>query len=786
MFNSSDAFITQMKFRELKKQRDVLLQAYAALETAVEAAPNPQSRLRRLYDSLRDITFAGQRLHPDIENLDLLLAELDYHPERTELLYQWLPQLEAELEAGKTRAEFLYIFGGLLEDWAERSRSEAETGERKSFMTQTLAFITRPAPTQDYTALLQPLSHVVPQMTEGMLDQLYEPISEEDTELILRILMGDRFRSPDVRQEARRFHQTRGLLLEFGDALTLLMGRIEDWQWDEEKGIAPHITWMRTRWRLVLDEGLPSAALLELLGRRWYQRFTDRSVLSRMVGTFPARIENPEAGWLARHTQQLTDNGAFSFLLTNIWSGERLESTNLEAIFRYVGESGGVYRQRLEKVFDLRRDAAEKMSYGLGGGTMEQALRQIHADIQITRAALPDTPLYIIKTDIKNFYPSISHDLLLAMLDTLGVPDRERAFFERYLKVPLRTDAGVQQTARGIPINCSLSHFLGELLLQFLEAHIMRAANVYLVRQMDDICLMATTEADATDAWNALQDFCAVACLTLNEDKTGAVCIGGTTPDALPQNPAQWLMLMLDDTGAWRVNEDVFLDHLERTRTLVNRERTLIEKIEQYNAGLEFLKSSVIIHRPMGDKHWADVQNTLDTFHYRFFAGGTSIIDGIRDDLAGRYMDGDAARIPEGWVYWPLTAGGLGLRTPLADIAGYRPAREERKHPTVPQTSDTPWYGVKGAWSIYYTALFDEITPQSPVSTRVMEALVQDFVARGGEISGGRLGGLSPYWRWIVYSYGLQILDTFGTFRFLITELVPVQLILQKRSNDTT
>ncbi len=40
--------------------------------------------------------------------------------------------------------------------------------------------------------------------------------------------------------------------------------------------------------------------------------------------------------------------------------------------------------------------------------------------------------------------------------------------------------------------------------------------------------------------------------------------------------------------------------------------------------------------------------------------------------------------------------------------------------------------------------------------------------------------GLSAYWRWILYIYGPQILDFLGTFRFLITELVPLQLISQK------
>ena len=58
-----------------------------------------------------------------------------------------------------------------------------------------------------------------------------------------------------------------------------------------------------------------------------------------------------------------------------------------------------------------------------------------------------------------------------------------------------------------------------------------------------------------------------------------------------------------------------------------------------------------------------------------------------------------------------------------------------------------------------------------------MKALVDDFIARGQEISGGKQQGLSDYWRWVLSVYGPEILDRFGTFRFLLTDLVPLQLI---------
>ena len=67
-----------------------------------------------------------------------------------------------------------------------------------------------------------------------------------------------------------------------------------------------------------------------------------------------------------------------------------------------------------------------------------------------------------------------------------------------------------------------------------------------------------------------------------------------------------------------------------------------------------------------------------------------------------------------------------------------------------------------------------------------MKTLVDDFIQRGQKISAGKQKGLSPYWRWVLYTYGPQILQKFGTFRFLITELVPMQLIGEQRLQDSS
>lgn len=97
-----------------------------------------------------------------------------------------------------------------------------------------------------------------------------------------------------------------------------------------------------------------------------------------------------------------------------------------------------------------------------------------------------------------------------------------------------------------------------------------------------------------------------------------------------------------------------------------------------------------------------------------------------------------------------------------------------------PEERSHDWQYRHNAWSSFYHSLTQEIRASEPVTNQVMEALVRDFIHRGSEMSNSQQVGLSPYWRWILSIYGPQILEVLGTFRFLITELVPLQLIMQQ------
>ena len=115
---TSEQFITQMKLRELRKQRDQFRAAYAALSEKVAQADNDAQRVVLLYKGLQAVKFADQPLHPEVANLEPLLHTIEQGRPSAEAIAFWRAELEQELTRGRLRSEIVYVFGALLEEWA--------------------------------------------------------------------------------------------------------------------------------------------------------------------------------------------------------------------------------------------------------------------------------------------------------------------------------------------------------------------------------------------------------------------------------------------------------------------------------------------------------------------------------------------------------------------------------------------------------------------------------------------------------------------------------------------
>jgi hypothetical protein len=365
-----------------------------------------------------------------------------------------------------------------------------------------------------------------------------------------------------------------------------------------------------------------------------------------------------------------------------------------------------------------------------------------------------------MKADLKNYYPAVSHPLILEMLAGFGLSATQLQFFRRYLEVEVKegkTEATLTLQV-GIPNHRRLSDLLGELLLLLLDYYLKHTARVQSIRLIDDICLIATDPDEAIKAWQALEKFCVSLGLTINEEKSGAICIGGTLPPELPVTPPVWSMVTINNKGEWLVDQTRFQNFLEQTRHLVNKTPFVIARVEEYNNSLNYLVRSLALRVKLDESHRESAGQAMRHFQNDFFGTGQSMVEGLRQLIRERFLgNSSSTRVPDGWLHWPITAGGLSLYHPLVLGHSYeRRFSQSKVNPANFGLEKRPlnWQRSHNSWFAFYQALLEEVAPAQPEQNQVMETLVEDFIERGSEISIGQQESLSAYWRWIVYLYG--------------------------------
>jgi hypothetical protein len=796
MITKNEYFITQMKLRELREQRSRLLRTYSELLQRADQEQTEARRLRVLYEELREIMFANQRLHPDVANLEPLLGRADGGAVTPETITFWRERLEKELASGRLRSEIVYIFGALLEEWASSEPETAQAAaQREQVSAPMVERLLQPAPTGDYAALLDTLfaelafsdrKELVEQMQKAIAAHLPARIAPVELAGVLNQLSGSPYHSPGIRKQAQSFAADHIMQKELADALTIMLEHVAEWQRSQE-GVPPRALWTLNKWRLFLDEDLPAVCFLEILGQRWQAVF--RQFFSAERAARLKQLRRQHISTQAERAAQMLsaiDRGlrAGSLSEVDIWQqtdGAQRAALPLE---EYLGrwEYGSIFEQRQRLKSELH-DISQLSSYDAlqSASGMEKALMLINAEIMLARTAPTLVPLHLLKIDLKEFYLSLSHELLLEILQRYGLTESQVAFFREFLHVPVRHNGRIVTSERGVPNYHQLSHLLGEVVLGLFEQYIQGRARVQIFRLVDDICLLTTSAEEMSRAWQLVQEFCAACGLVFNAEKCGSACVNGERIPGLPESRPTWLLLILDQKNEWDINWRAFDAYLEGARQQAAQATSLVSRIETYNAHLQYLIKALAMRADLGSVHRQGINTAMERFYHSFFGDGQGIVESVRREIRERFLgETSATRIPEAWLCWPITAGGCGLLQATILAAGYNADFSQRVRVAAPEERASDWQYRKNAWSYLYQALTQEIAASEPVANQIMEALVNDFIRRGSEMADRLQQGLSAYWRWILYLYGPQILDFLGTFRFLITELVPLQLIIQK------
>jgi hypothetical protein len=776
--------ITQAKLAELQIQRGRLIEKYDALVQRIEDLDN-RWKLRALLQGLAEIRVADRRLHPELPQLDAYLSGPGVSGKTISF---WLDRLRREVDKGRNRAEVVCFFGAALDSWSQ-ARAISDYWKNTEFEQQAVLLQRLSAPVDSLPRLNLLRKSIV--LSQSDLEKIVRRFKEllsiqsqsTQSSIDLNAIASNPHFTKKTRLEARRYEKDEVMGSQLRQSVGVLSRDPEDWRWPP-MGITSRAIWARTKWRLYLDQSLIEFSKLQEVASFWTnvcdsEFTTSQSIASRRSRLSKLRELNAPMVILANEERMLAaleSKIRFNWIEpTDPWSGTDFTSE--------TSHYGGIVAMRAERLSKIHSTTPLNYAYRQGANAVAHLL---HAEIQLLRSAKPDATVFVLKLDIAYFFASVPHATLLCMLETLGAPPECLSFAKRFLSVPcLDRNGSLAPAVRGVPMEQGFSHWLCERLMQCMEKAIYAQSQVRIIRTIDDICILAKEETQIRAAYQSVVEFLDDVGLSLNESKTGLSVVQSNRPVGWTESRAKFGMLELVDGGEWTVHRPSLNEFIESVRVEVTNRTNVFEKVRVMNESLDYLMSSLGFACPMGDSHRRAINESLDEVAANFFGEGISLEQGFRDTIQ-EHLKVDMASVPTGWFYWPVSAGGLGMRS-LAIVTGqYNEGytRWKQQQQPKPEKRGKNWQTNSTQWRDYYKWLLMPLEAIECIENDEMKRLTEGFISRGQSISDGGQTELSSYWKWVLNVHGPEIIEMFGTYDFLLKELLPIQLIREFFVND--
>jgi hypothetical protein len=188
--------------------------------------------------------------------------------------------------------------------------------------------------------------------------------------------------------------------------------------------------------------------------------------------------------------------------------------------------------------------------------------------------------------------------------------------------------------------------------------------------------------------------------LKFNSEKCGSVQIrpsnatndfkAQSTNVLLPQKDVKWGLLNLESTGRFIIDQNAIKPFLDEMKTRLTNASTILEWVNLYNEYIAFFmrnfgKSSYIL----GTFHTEKMIETFQIIHqYVFEQFNGNALTILTNRIQQEFPECVTDEILEGWLYWPLTHGGLGLRNVYLDLYSFHNALKDSKETTFAELPD--------------------------------------------------------------------------------------------------
>ena len=486
-----------------------------------------------------------------------------------------------------------------------------------------------------------------------------------------------------------------------------------------------------------------------------------------------------------------------------------------------------------ERVNGYRKEALKS------GDTKQSILRIVTTEALVTSRI--HGSFVILQSDSRMFGPSLSHVTIMAALRFLGFPVYWLNFFKKFLEASVRfiqdgPDADFRVQRNGVPMAHSLSKVFGEATMFCLDFAVNQATSANLYRLYDDIWFWGPGDT-SVGAWKIIQEFAEVMGLKLNEEKTGSVQIidnqakAPSLSELLPKGKVHWGFLQLEPTGQWIINEAKVNDHIEELQKQLSACKSVFAWVRVWNMYVSHFISNNFGHPAncLGRSH---IDMVIEAFQkisrgviYDQESDG-NVTEHLRRKLVERF---DLKEVPDGFFYFPIELGGLGLRNPVIPFLRIQKTYEEHQEKRTGPASkeevkafhnpserigraleeELQAYGKARTTydeGIIKTAAFQVSKPDEPVmrfneftqyreetSFPLYNAYIKllgdpakntinttpDVAKELSKVSGlGHKHPLThPYYMWVMQLYGSDIIRRFGGLALVEKHLLPIRLI---------
>jgi hypothetical protein len=419
-----------------------------------------------------------------------------------------------------------------------------------------------------------------------------------------------------------------------------------------------------------------------------------------------------------------------------------------------------------------------------------------------------------------------------------------RKFLEAPLKfISDGDDAQPRICKRGVPGSHTLSDVLGEVILFCMDFSVnQNTEGGQLYRMQGDFWFWSPDHHKCVKAWSTITRFAEIAGVTLNGGKSGTVRIMHQKDAAnvdidksLPKGEIRWGFLRLNPaSGRFEIDQTMVDSHIDELQhQLEDKTRCIFSWVQAWNtyAATFFTTNFGKPANCFGQQHVDMMLGTLARVQRKIFSkdGTDSVVEYLKATLQKRFGLTD---IPDGYIFFPTELGGLELQSPLVDplqirdglpsdpshllddfleaeAEAYRTAKTRFEKGQVKRYTLKDIYFVPNDANTFmsleeFTRYREEFHYEydgqlCDVFTKLLEQPSKEIIEASAEVMTGlnvmNKNGLTekagitgnwrrmtPYWKWVVQTYGPEIMERFGGLNVVDNWLLPIGIISELRS----